>query len=53
MHADYDRIISGILSGQSDKELVTLTQMLGKTRRAVEDTYDGLDDAGSTTIGRP
>ena len=35
MHADYDRIISEILSGQSNKDLQKLTRMLEETRVAV------------------
>ena len=37
MHEDYDNIISEILSGQTDKELIELTKMLANTRRAVEE----------------
>ena len=35
MHEDYDRIISEILSGQSNKDLQTLTGFLEETRLAV------------------
>ena len=36
MHADYDRIISKILSGQSDKQIRALTLTLEKTLAAIE-----------------
>jgi DNA-binding MarR family transcriptional regulator len=36
MHDDYDSIISEILSGQTNKELKSLTDTLSKTRKAVE-----------------
>jgi DNA-binding MarR family transcriptional regulator len=36
MHADYDRIISKILSGQPDKEIQNLTKSLEKTLAAIE-----------------
>jgi DNA-binding MarR family transcriptional regulator len=47
MHADYDSIISRILSAQTEKELRSLTRTLKKTRAAVEEISSelwGLDN---------
>ncbi|MCP4301371.1 MAG: MarR family transcriptional regulator [Gammaproteobacteria bacterium] len=41
MHADYDKIISEILSGQTNKDLQSLTRMLEDTRIAVEEKTAG------------
>lgn len=42
MHADYDRIISTILSGQSDKQAQALARALERTRKSVEKTAPSL-----------
>lgn len=36
MHADYDRIITGLLSGQADSHVKSLTRTLEKTLASVE-----------------
>jgi DNA-binding MarR family transcriptional regulator len=43
MHADYDRMISVLLSGQSETQIQALVQTLEKTRILVEKNSDDFD----------